>query len=39
MLNHFTRLSLDAPLGAQRLDVCDLYAFPVARWHTAFEEV
>jgi hypothetical protein len=25
--NHFTGLSLGAPLGDQRLDLCDLYAF------------
>src|SRR5262245_55015029 len=28
MSNHFTGLSLGPPLGAQRLDLCDLYAFP-----------
>src|ERR1051325_7888221 len=27
MSNHFTGLSLGAPLGDQRLDLCDLYAF------------
>src|SRR6476620_3027358 len=27
MSNHFTGLSLGPPLGAQRLDLCDLYAF------------
>jgi hypothetical protein len=27
MLKHFTRLSLGAPPGDQRLDLCDLYAF------------
>ena len=27
MSNHFTGLSLGAPLGDQRLDRCDLYAF------------
>ena len=27
MSNHFTRLSLGRPLGDQRLDLCDLYAF------------
>jgi hypothetical protein len=26
--NHFTGLSLGPPLGDQRLDLCDLYAFP-----------
>ena len=32
MSNHFTGLSLGPPLGDQRLDLCDLYAFqsPVA---------
>ena len=29
MSNHFTGLSLGAPLGDQRLDLCDLYAFGV----------
>src|SRR5260221_4744033 len=28
MSNHFTGLSLGPPLGDQRLDLCDLYAFP-----------
>ena len=27
MSNHFTGLSLGPPLGDQRLDLCDLYAF------------
>lgn len=27
MSNHFTGLSLGAPLGDQRLDLCDLFAF------------
>lgn len=27
MSNHFTGLSLGAPMGDQRLDLCDLYAF------------
>ncbi|WP_326623999.1 MULTISPECIES: hypothetical protein [unclassified Streptomyces] len=27
MSNHFTGLSLGLPLGDQRLDLCDLYAF------------
>src|SRR5262245_25887031 len=27
MSNHFTGLSLGPPLGHQRLDLCDLYAF------------
>ena len=27
MSNHFTGLSLGAPLDDQRLDLCDLYAF------------
>src|ERR1700754_1735312 len=27
MLNHFTGPSLGPPLGDQRLDLCDLYAF------------
>src|SRR6516225_9459614 len=27
MSNHFTGLSLGPPLGEQRLDLCDLYAF------------
>src|SRR5437764_12692656 len=27
MSNHFTGLSLGTPLGDQRLDLCDLYAF------------
>lgn len=26
--NHYTGLSLGPPLGDQRLDLCDLYAFP-----------
>jgi len=30
MSNHFTGLSLGPPLGDQRLDLCDLYAFPSA---------
>ncbi|MEV0136813.1 DUF4331 family protein [Dactylosporangium sp. NPDC050688] len=30
MSNHFTGLSLGAPLGDQRLDLCDLYAFGAA---------
>ena len=29
MSNHFTGLSLGPPLGDQRLDLCDLYAFGV----------
>ena len=28
MSNHFTGLSLGPPMGDQRLDLCDLYAFP-----------
>src|SRR5262245_52557275 len=28
MSNHFTGLSLGPPFGDQRLDLCDLYAFP-----------
>jgi Domain of unknown function (DUF4331) len=28
MSNHFTGLDLGPPLGDQRLDLCDLYAFP-----------
>ena len=28
MSNHFTGLSLGPPLGDQKLDLCDLYAFP-----------
>src|SRR6516164_4416402 len=37
MSNHFTGLSLGAPLGDQRLDLCDLYAFqsPVDKNRTA----
>jgi hypothetical protein len=27
MSNHFTGLNLGPPLGDQRLDLCDLYAF------------
>ena len=27
MSNHFTGLSLGPPMGDQRLDLCDLYAF------------
>ncbi len=27
MSNHFTGLSLGSPLGDQRLDLCDLFAF------------
>ena len=36
MSNHFTGLSLGPPLGDQRLDLCDLYAFqsPVANGRT-----
>src|SRR6266571_6255880 len=36
MWNHFTGLSLGPPLGDQRLDLCDLYAFqsPVANGRT-----
>jgi len=36
MSNHFTGLSLGPPLGDQRLDLCDLYAFqsPVDRSRT-----
>src|SRR3974377_695946 len=36
MSNHFTGLSLGPPLGDQRLDLCDLYAFqsPVAKNNT-----
>jgi Domain of unknown function (DUF4331) len=36
MSNHFTGLSLGPPLGDQRLDLCDLYAFqsPTARDRT-----
>jgi hypothetical protein len=36
MSNHFTGLSLGAPLGDQRLDLCDLYAFqsPIDRNRT-----
>lgn len=30
MSNHFTGLSLGPPLGDQRLDLCDLYAFAAA---------
>lgn len=30
MSNHFTGLSLGPPLGDQRLDLCDLYAFGVS---------
>src|SRR3984885_4815300 len=30
MSNHFTGLSLGPPLGDQRLDLCDLYAFPAS---------
>src|SRR5438067_11544251 len=30
MSNHFTGLSLGPPLGDQRLDLCDLYAFQSA---------
>src|SRR5215475_4563253 len=37
MSNHFTGLSLGPPLGDQRLDLCDLYAFlsPTDRGRTA----
>src|SRR5256885_12448984 len=37
MSNHFTGLSLGPPLGDQRLDLCDLYAFqaPVDKSRTA----
>jgi len=37
MSNHFTGLSLGPPLGDQRLDLCDLYAFqaPTDRSRTA----
>lgn len=31
MSNHFTGLSLGPPLGDQRLDLCDLYAFQAPR--------
>src|SRR5271154_2157033 len=31
MSNHFTGLSLGPPLGDQRLDLCDLYAFQSPR--------
>jgi hypothetical protein len=31
MSNHFTGLNLGAPLGDQRLDLCDLYAFQSPR--------
>jgi hypothetical protein len=31
MSNHFTGLKLGPPLGDQRLDLCDLYAFPSHR--------
>ena len=36
MSNHFTGLSLGPPLGDQRLDLCDLYAFqsPTAKNRT-----
>ena len=36
MSNHFTGLSLSPPLGDQRLDLCDLYAFqsPTAKNRT-----
>ncbi|SEU40388.1 hypothetical protein SAMN05421811_11813 [Nonomuraea wenchangensis] len=34
MSNHFTGLSLGSPLGDQRLDLCDLYAFQAA-WSPA----
>jgi hypothetical protein len=31
MSNHFTGLSPGPPLGDQRLDLCDLYAFQMGR--------